>query len=109
MRIGLFYAEKEDGVSVIGWNPEDILEPVLVIPDEIAGLKVRSIEDGAFKNESEIQMVRIGKNVSRIGKEAFSGCLHLEKIVFCCSDPEIGEEAFAGKKLLLLMSRFWRS
>jgi hypothetical protein len=42
--------------------------------------KVTAISDKAFKNNSKLKSVTIGKNITKIGKEAFSGCKKLSKI-----------------------------
>ena len=42
--------------------------------------KVTEIAPKAFKNNSKIKSVTIGKNVKKIGNEAFSGCKNLKKI-----------------------------
>lgn len=42
--------------------------------------KVTAIADKAFKNNKKIKSVIIGKNVKKIGKEAFRGCKKLKKI-----------------------------
>ena len=42
--------------------------------------KVTGIEAKAFKNNKKLKSVSIGKNVKKIGKEAFSGCKKLSKV-----------------------------
>lgn len=42
--------------------------------------KVTEVASKAFKNNKKIKSVTIGKNITKIGKEAFSGCKNLSKI-----------------------------
>lgn len=54
------------------------------IPDTIKvngkAYKVTSIQKNAFKNNTSITSVTIGKNITKIGKNAFYGCKNLKKI-----------------------------
>ncbi len=61
--------------------------------------KVTSIRNGAFKNYTKLKSVTIGKNVKRIGKEAFCGCKNLKKVTVkssLISGKMIGKNAFLG-------------
>jgi sorbitol-specific phosphotransferase system component IIA len=55
------------------------------IPDTVTidgqSYKVTAIANKALKNNKKIKTVTIGKNVTKIGKEAFSGCKNLKKII----------------------------
>jgi len=65
--------------------------------------KVTEIKEGAFKRNKKITKVTIGKNVTKIGAEAFSECKKLSKIEFEGSSVKtIGNNAFKdiGKKAL---------
>ncbi len=52
------------------------------IPDEYEGIAVTEIAEGAFSGNTEIEHVTVGKNVKRIGKEAFYGCKKIKSITF---------------------------
>lgn len=72
---------------------------VVVIPDTIEAdgitYKVTSIADAAFKDNKTVKKVIIGKNITAIGSEAFSGCTNLSEIVIESKKlSEIGENAF---------------
>ena len=43
--------------------------------------KVTQIADNAFRNNKKITKITIGKNVSKIGSYAFSGCKKLKTII----------------------------
>lgn len=49
----------------------------------IAGVKyqVTSIDDNAFKDNTTINEITIGKQIKSIGKNAFDGCENLKKII----------------------------
>lgn len=61
--------------------------------------KVVEISKGAFKNNKKVQSVTIGKNVTTIGVDAFSGAKKLAKIKFSgTAIKKIGKNAFKGVK-----------
>lgn len=62
--------------------------------------KVTSVAAKAFKGNTKIQTVTIGKNVKTIGKEAFSGCKNLKKVKSAKNVTSIGKNAFANCKNL---------
>ena len=70
------------------------------IPDTIkAGgvtCKVTGISANAFKSNSSLKTISIGKNVMIIGNNAFYGCKKLNKITGGNSIAKIGEKAFAN-------------
>ncbi len=57
---------------------------------------VSTIAAGAFKKNTKIQEITIGKNVKTIGKEAFSGCKNLKKVKSAKNVTSIGKNAFAN-------------
>ena len=74
-----------------------------VIPDKVTvdGLtfKVTGIKDGAFQNHKKLKSVVIGKNITAIGKRAFSGCKNLKKISIKTKKLTaalVGRKAFKG-------------
>ena len=75
----------------------------VVIPDKVTvdGLtfKVTEIKDGAFLNNRKLKSVVIGKNITAIGKRAFSGCKNLRKITIKTKGltaASVGKQAFKG-------------
>ena len=82
-----------------------------VIPAQItvAGhtYKVTSIRAKAFSKNTTVTKVVIGKNVSKIGKEAFYGCKNLKKIQVKSkklSSKNVGSRAFKGINKKVKMS-----
>lgn len=75
-----------------------------IIPDivTIDGItyKVTSLANNAFKNNSKLATVVIGKNVTVIGNSAFQNCTSLKKVVIPSKVIKIGSKAFYGCKKL---------
>lgn len=75
----------------------------IVIPKSvtIAGVKyqVTSIDDNAFKDNTTINEITIGKQIKSIGKNAFDGCENLKKIIIKSEKLKagnVGKNAFAN-------------
>ena len=70
------------------------------IPDtiKVSGVtcKVTGISANAFKSNSLLKTISIGKNVTTIGNNAFYGCKKLNKITGGNGIAKIGEKAFAN-------------
>lgn len=93
------YKVLKGGLSVEFTKP--ITKKVSVkIPDTIkAGgvtCKVTGISANAFKSNSSLKTISIGKNVTTIGNNAFYGCKKLNKITGGNGIAKIGEKAFAN-------------
>ena len=59
--------------------------------------KVTAVSDKAFKGNKKLTTVTIGSNVTKIGKEAFSGCKNLKKITVTTGKLKtISNNAFKG-------------
>ena len=56
--------------------------------------KVTGISAGAFKNNTSLRTVTIGKNVTSIGTNAFYGCKKLTRIIGGSAVTKIGDKAF---------------
>ena len=56
--------------------------------------KVTSIADNAFKNNTEMTTLVIGKNIVRIGKSSFENCKKLKKVTIGKKVIKIGKKAF---------------
>lgn len=76
----------------------------VVIPDviEIGDVyyKVISVDKNAFKNNTNITKVTIGKNVETIGSNAFNGCIKLRSVTIGKNVTTIGNKAFYNCKSL---------
>ena len=66
----------------------------VVVPDEIQGLPVITIENEAFSGSTSIINVRLGNNVAYIGDYAFAECPNLETIRIPSGLISIGRGAF---------------
>ncbi len=60
------------------------------------GKKVTSIGNNAFSGCKKLKTVTIGANVTSIGNNAFKNCKALTKIVIPAKVKTIGSSAFAG-------------
>lgn len=65
-------------------RPKSSVKGTIKIPATVkyAGVtyKVTSIADKAFRNKKKITNITVGKNVTKIGKNAFSGCKNLKTL-----------------------------
>ena len=89
---GLFYALSEDGeyYIVIGGERE-----VVDIPAECAGKPIREIGAGAFVG-AYITEVNLSGNITKIGANAFRGCISLRRVRIAEGVSEIAAAAFLG-------------
>lgn len=75
----------------------------VTVPDTVTvdgvKYKVTAIKNGAFK-KSKVTEVKLGKNITKIDKNAFSGCTKLKKITIGAGVKTIGDKAFYGCKAL---------
>ena len=62
--------------------------------------KVTTVEAKAFKGNTKLTKVVIGKNVQTVGKNAFAGCTNLTTVTFGSNVTTIGDGAFSGCKKL---------
>ncbi|MCR5282887.1 MAG: leucine-rich repeat domain-containing protein [Lachnospiraceae bacterium] len=61
--------------------------------------KVTEIAEGAFKNNKKLKKIIIGKNIKKIGKQAFFGCKSLKTIIIkttMLKKNTVGAKAFTG-------------
>lgn len=93
----LQYTALEDGTfSVSGYTEEAVK---IKIPNEHNGIKVTVIEENAFEN-STIQAIELGENISVIENSAFKNCYHLNKVYLNNNLETIEYDAFEGCSLL---------
>lgn len=73
------------------------------VPDEVTlggkKYKVTEIKANAFRNNRKLKKITIGKNVKKIGKNAFYGCNNLKTITIkttLLTKKSVGKNAFKG-------------
>ena len=97
------YKVLNDGLSVEFTKPVSKKASVR-IPDiiKVNGVicKVSGISANAFKNNTSLKTVTIGKNVTTIGTNAFYGCKKLNKVSGGNGVVKIGNRAFANCRSL---------
>lgn len=78
--------------------PADTTKKTITIPDRIVigGKKmlVVKIDPGAFKNNENIETIKLGKNIKVIGSDAFEGATNLKKVTLGNNVEIIGAGAF---------------
>ena len=97
--VGLEYAmvSGTDGCAVIGYEGSD---SDILVPDDVNGIKVIAIGDGAFRGNDLITSVSLGANVKSIGVAAFAGCDSLGEVSLGESLEKVSSAAFFGCKAL---------
>lgn len=81
-------------VTVTGYSSE--LNSSLFVPQEISGYPVKSIDDYAFKGNSDIKKLFLPETLKSIGSCAFKDCEVLEEVAVTAGVETIGKLAFAG-------------
>ncbi|MDO4966815.1 MAG: leucine-rich repeat domain-containing protein, partial [Lachnospiraceae bacterium] len=80
--------------------PVDNTRKTITIPDRIVingqVMSVVKIDPGAFKNNENIETIKIGKNIKVIGNGAFEGATNLKRIALGRNVETIGDGAFKG-------------
>ena len=89
--------------AAVGISADFKLGP-LHIPSyvDIGGEKflVTEIGDGAFKNNANINVVWMNEGIRRVGREAFSGCSSLFRVIGAQTLCEIDDSAFSSCPIL---------
>ncbi|MCR5628122.1 leucine-rich repeat protein [Eubacterium sp.] len=98
--------KKYGKVSVIGLKKKSLKKINIKASVKHAGLtyKIASIGANAFKNNKKIISVKIGKNVTKIGKKAFYNCKKIKKVIIKSVElKKVGKKAYAktSKKLVI--------
>ncbi len=68
----------------------------VVVPDEIEGRPVVALDDNIFYQNQQIQSLKLGKNVERVGMRCFAGCSFLKDVTLNKKVWSIGAYAFSG-------------
>ncbi len=95
---GLEYIFSEDKIIIISIG--DYNSDKLIIPTSISGLPVVGIEDGAFKDCTDLTSIKIPNSVTYIGNSAFENCSAVTVVTLPDSLKRIGNDAFKGCKLI---------
>ncbi len=97
---GIKYTISNGNAIVMGLADETITD--LVVPDEVDGCPVTEINRFAFAierysaNNIRLKSLTLGKNIEKIGANAFVDCKELETVTFNDELKCIDEYAFAG-------------
>lgn len=91
---GVKYTLLEDDTYSVGGTNSEIYPSALVIPSEIDGKKVSTIEEGAFKNWKGLNAAVIPNTISQIPKSAFENCATIKSLTLPSSITLIDENAF---------------
>nr|MCR5797490.1 leucine-rich repeat protein [Eubacterium sp.] len=80
--------------------PSTVSKPVAPASAQISEkqTKVTEIKANAFKNNKKLKKITIGKDIKKIGKNAFYGCKNLKKIIIKTTKltkKSVGKNAFA--------------
>lgn len=98
------YTVTNETKNTVSYDATDVSGSKVVIPATVTGAdgtvyKVTSIKANALKNNKKIKTITIGANITKIGKNAFSGCTNVKTIkVNGNSVKTIGKNAFKGIK-----------
>lgn len=66
----------------------------ITLPKTLGGLKVTSVDNGAFKENAAIASVTVPGNIAQIGGNAFAGCASLKQVTIEPGVLKIGASAF---------------
>ena len=109
LKKGDTYTDKLSGVTYIVTSNSTITyassktnSSSIVISDTVnikgKKYKVTEIKANAFKNNKKLKKITIGKNIKKIGKNAFYGCKNLKRIIVKTTKltkKTVGKKAFA--------------
>ncbi len=102
-----FYDSNKSTIVIKGYTKADGYD--LLIPEKIDGLPVVKIDDAAFSECKELQIVSLPDCLQFIGENAFRACYNLEKVEFYQSfNPaailEVEKKAFYYCEKLLIFA-----
>jgi hypothetical protein len=95
------FVRTSDGTCQVGDGKTSAIDTLtattqLVLPDEVHGLAVTKIADGAFTNCSRVEAMVLGRNVTEIGARAFRGCTALTTLcITTATAPACDATAFS--------------
>ena len=86
--------------STASYDASLVTGTAATVPDTVSingmTFKVVSVADGAFAGKTNVKTVKIGKNVTTIGKNAFKNCKNLTSVTIGAAVTTIGDSAFQG-------------
>ncbi len=94
---GLYYTLRQTGASSVYYavtGHSDEMNAEIVIPANIDGCPVKSIENSVFNGCSGLISAKLSNQLETIGKDAFRGCTSLSSITIPNSVTTIGDRAF---------------
>lgn len=89
----VYYVKEDSTIAIKSYRGE---ETALSVPQSISGVKVTSIDAGAFENTEAIISIVVPDSVLNIGANAFAYCTSLEQVMIGKGVTVIGERAFDG-------------
>lgn len=101
---GAVITSNGDGTAVLSSGKKIALKSVTVNVVSAGGVsyKITSIAAKAFKGNKKLTKVVIGKNVKKIGKQAFYGCKNLKTVIVkttkLTAASKVGKNSFKGIK-----------
>lgn len=79
-------------------SPADYTKKTIKVPDRISvngkEMLVTKVDPGAFKNNVNVETIKLGKNIEVIGNGAFEGATNLKRITLGRNVKVIGDGAF---------------
>lgn len=96
-----YRVNNDNSCTIIGLTRAFKKDKYISIPEYINGHPVTEISAEAFFENTHIELVTISKNVKKIGKSAFQGCIMLEQVYLCDS---INLDMYAFAECLSLLS-----
>ena len=102
---GVVYSWRPSLLSyvVTGWNEKDPREELHIL-NEVNGLDVTAIGNGAFEDNELLKDVEIDEGIITIGENAFCRCYNLGRVVLPEGLKKISEEAFAFCSTLMTVT-----
>ena len=91
---GFFYEERDDCLYIVGIKNAHAKS--IVIPATINGYEVYGISEKAFLNNDSLESIVISDGIKRIGKNAFTYCRSLRKIIIPNTVIDIEGEILHG-------------
>lgn len=85
----------ETDIAIIGFNNQNQFDQELIIPDEILGQRVTTINDGAFENLGYLSAIKFPNTLKRIGDYAFENT-YSNQIIIPDTVDYIGKCAFSN-------------
>ena len=91
-----YFNVAKDGVLSLKneYQSNGLLPENLIIPNTINGIKVTSLSDGMFENNSRVVTVTLPSTITTIPQNCFKNTIHLLKVLNAGNIVNVGNEAF---------------